>query len=151
MSRQSGEQQEALILASASPRRRDLLAQIGIVPAAIDPAEVARRVELQVRTMLDFTPRYLALAAAGFFAMTAMAEAARRSTGFLRAAPCLLLAATLVDHGPRSATAVARTSSQVVRVDAELFNYLVHEHPTFALQVMRVMAERLRRANVTHH
>lgn len=57
----------------------------------------------------------------------------------------------LVDHGPRSATAVARTSCQVVRVDAERFNYLVHEHPTFALQVMRVMADRLRRANVTHH
>jgi septum formation protein len=40
MSRQSGEQQEGLVLASASPRRRDLLAQIGIVPVAIDPAEI---------------------------------------------------------------------------------------------------------------
>ena len=30
----------ALILASASPRRRDLLSQIGIVPAAIEPAEI---------------------------------------------------------------------------------------------------------------
>ncbi|MBI1243730.1 MAG: septum formation protein Maf [Alphaproteobacteria bacterium] len=29
-----------LVLASASPRRRELLAQIGIVPAAIDPAEI---------------------------------------------------------------------------------------------------------------
>lgn len=29
-----------LILASASPRRRDLLAQIGIVPGDIDPAEI---------------------------------------------------------------------------------------------------------------
>lgn len=29
-----------LILASASPRRRDLLAQIGIAPAAIDPADI---------------------------------------------------------------------------------------------------------------
>jgi septum formation protein len=29
-----------LILASASPRRRDLLAQIGVEPAAIDPAEL---------------------------------------------------------------------------------------------------------------
>src|SRR4029079_9648822 len=38
--RQSGEQDGALVLASASPRRRDLLAQIGIMPAAIDPAEV---------------------------------------------------------------------------------------------------------------
>jgi septum formation protein len=40
MSRQSEEQHGALVLASASPRRRDLLAQIGIVPAAIDPAEI---------------------------------------------------------------------------------------------------------------
>lgn len=29
-----------LVLASASPRRRDLLAQIGIVPDAVDPAEL---------------------------------------------------------------------------------------------------------------
>jgi septum formation protein len=29
-----------LILASSSPRRRELLAQIGIVPAAIDPADI---------------------------------------------------------------------------------------------------------------
>ena len=29
-----------LILASASPRRRDLLAQIGVAPAAIDPADL---------------------------------------------------------------------------------------------------------------
>lgn len=30
----------ALVLASASPRRRDLLQQIGLVPAAIDPADI---------------------------------------------------------------------------------------------------------------
>ena len=29
-----------LVLASASPRRRDLLAQIGVVPDAIDPADI---------------------------------------------------------------------------------------------------------------
>src|SRR6185437_2237220 len=29
-----------LILASSSPRRRELLAQIGIVPAAVDPADI---------------------------------------------------------------------------------------------------------------
>lgn len=31
---------QRLVLASASPRRKDLLAQIGIVPAAIDPAAI---------------------------------------------------------------------------------------------------------------
>jgi CRP-like cAMP-binding protein len=57
----------------------------------------------------------------------------------------------LVDHAPRSATAIARTDASVVQVDADRFGYLVHEHPTFALQVMAVMAERLRRANVSQH
>src|SRR4051812_15534634 len=40
MSRQSGKQGHALVLASASPRRLDLLRQIGIAPAAVDPAEI---------------------------------------------------------------------------------------------------------------
>jgi CRP-like cAMP-binding protein len=53
----------------------------------------------------------------------------------------------LIDAAPRSATATATTPARVVPVDAERFNYLVNEHPTFALQVMTVMAERLRRAN----
>ena len=40
-----------LILASASPRRRDLLGQIGVVPDAIDPADIdetPRKAELPV-------------------------------------------------------------------------------------------------------
>ena len=53
----------------------------------------------------------------------------------------------LVDATPRSATATARTETKVVRVDREQFTFLGHEHPTFALSVMTVMAERLRRAN----
>lgn len=53
----------------------------------------------------------------------------------------------LIDDAPRSATATATTEARVVRVDKEHFTYLVQEHPTFALQVMTVMAERLRRAN----
>ena len=53
----------------------------------------------------------------------------------------------LIDAAPRSATAAARTAVRVVPVDQRQFTYLVQEHPTFALQVMTVMAERLRRAN----
>lgn len=64
---------------------------------ALDSAEVSRRVELQVRTAMGFTPRYLAFAAAALFAMAATAEAARRRSGVLRATPALLLGATLVD------------------------------------------------------
>jgi len=53
----------------------------------------------------------------------------------------------LIDASPRSASARAATPARVVRVDQKHFTYLVHEHPTFALQVMTVMAQRLRRAN----
>jgi signal-transduction protein with cAMP-binding, CBS, and nucleotidyltransferase domain len=35
----------------------------------------------------------------------------------------------------------------LARVDQEHFTFLVHEHPTFALTVMAVLADRLRRAN----
>jgi CRP-like cAMP-binding protein len=55
----------------------------------------------------------------------------------------------LVDSGPRGATAIASGSSatRLARVDKAHFTFLVQEHPTFALQVMAVMSERLRRAN----
>jgi CRP-like cAMP-binding protein len=53
----------------------------------------------------------------------------------------------LVDPAPRSATATARGGARVVLVDRQHFSFLVQQHPTFALQVMAVMAERIRRAN----
>jgi CRP/FNR family transcriptional regulator, cyclic AMP receptor protein len=53
----------------------------------------------------------------------------------------------LIDSASRSATATALTPARVVPVDHEQFTFLVHEHPTFALKVMAIMAERLRRAN----
>lgn len=53
----------------------------------------------------------------------------------------------LVDPAPRSATARANTRTRVAPVDHRQFTFLVQEHPTFALQVMAVMAERLRKAN----
>jgi CRP/FNR family transcriptional regulator, cyclic AMP receptor protein len=53
----------------------------------------------------------------------------------------------LIDPAPRSADARARTDARVVRIDKRRFTFLVHEHPTFALQVMTVMAERLRKTN----
>jgi CRP/FNR family transcriptional regulator, cyclic AMP receptor protein len=53
----------------------------------------------------------------------------------------------LIDPAPRTATAIARTPARVVAVDEKHFTYLVQEHPTFAMQVLRVMAERLRRTN----
>ena len=50
----------------------------------------------------------------------------------------------LVDSSPRSATAVAKTEAVLAVIDRKLFVFLVHESPTFALQVMSAMAERLR-------
>ena len=53
----------------------------------------------------------------------------------------------LVDASPRSATAVAKVESELARVNKREFTFLVQEHPTFALLVMQVLAERLRHAN----
>ena len=53
----------------------------------------------------------------------------------------------LIDSRPRSATAVAATAAKLVTVDRHQFTFLVQEHPTFALEVMKIMAERLRRAD----
>ena len=50
----------------------------------------------------------------------------------------------LVDKSPRSASAVAKTDCKVVPVDERQFTFMIKESPMFALQVMRVMAERLR-------
>jgi CRP-like cAMP-binding protein len=51
----------------------------------------------------------------------------------------------LIDNGPRSADAVAATDCRVVPVDEAWFKFLVQQTPFFSLQIMRVMADRLRR------
>lgn len=53
----------------------------------------------------------------------------------------------LIDTRPRSATAIARTDCKVVPVSKTHFIYLVQQRPNFALEVMRMMADRLRRTN----
>ena len=53
----------------------------------------------------------------------------------------------LIDNEPRSATAIARTRCRLVPIDEKGFKVYVHHTPNFALQVMQVMAERLRRMN----
>ena len=50
----------------------------------------------------------------------------------------------LIDRSPRSLSAVATEPTQVAVINERTFLYLVHETPTFALQVMRALAERLR-------
>jgi CRP/FNR family cyclic AMP-dependent transcriptional regulator len=53
----------------------------------------------------------------------------------------------LVDPAPRSATAVAGPDCTLVLVDAVSFNDLVRKVPGLALEVMKVMARRLRKTN----
>ncbi|MCY3021053.1 MAG: cyclic nucleotide-binding domain-containing protein [Planctomycetota bacterium] len=51
----------------------------------------------------------------------------------------------LLDNEPRSATAVAITDCQLVPINAERFQYLVRQTPYFAIEVLQIMARRLRR------
>ena len=51
----------------------------------------------------------------------------------------------LIDAQPRSATARAKSDCRLAPVDERRFLFLVHEHPLFALHVMRVLTDRLRR------
>jgi CRP/FNR family transcriptional regulator, cyclic AMP receptor protein len=53
----------------------------------------------------------------------------------------------LIDKSPRSATAKAKTLCRVAALDERRFNYMVGQTPYFALEVMSIMANRLRRAN----
>jgi CRP-like cAMP-binding protein len=51
----------------------------------------------------------------------------------------------LIDDSARSAKAIARTDCRLAGIDRERFLVLVEKNPDFALEVMRIMAERLRR------
>jgi CRP-like cAMP-binding protein len=54
---------------------------------------------------------------------------------------------SLIDGEPRSANAVARAETTVIPIDEEQFLFLVGKLPYFALNVMRVLAMRLRDMN----
>lgn len=51
----------------------------------------------------------------------------------------------LIDDEPRSASARARSDCRVFPIDETRFQSLVQETPFFALQVMKVLARRLRK------
>jgi CRP/FNR family cyclic AMP-dependent transcriptional regulator len=53
----------------------------------------------------------------------------------------------LVEEQPRVATAVIKTDASLVRIDRKRFLFLVQQTPYFSLQLMAIMAERLRRMN----
>ncbi len=50
----------------------------------------------------------------------------------------------VIDAGPRSATARARTAARLVPVNQRRFLFLVQQTPFFAIQVMKIMSARQR-------
>jgi CRP-like cAMP-binding protein len=56
----------------------------------------------------------------------------------------------LIDSTARSGTAIAVTDCTLEPIDERRFLYLVQQNPFFALHVMSVMSERLRRKNVNN-
>lgn len=50
----------------------------------------------------------------------------------------------LVSPAPHSASVIAKNDCEFVVVDAKRFQFLVQQTPFFAIQIMRLMAERLR-------
>lgn len=53
----------------------------------------------------------------------------------------------MIDEGARSATVVAKSECQFLPIDRKRFNFLIQQTPHFALHVMRVIADRLRRTD----
>ena len=53
----------------------------------------------------------------------------------------------LIDHSPRSATAIAKTDCTLIKINERQFLFLVQETPFFAIIMMRTMAGRIRRRN----
>jgi len=53
----------------------------------------------------------------------------------------------LIDHAPRSASAVALEDAEIIPIDERLFVILVQDAPYFALDVMRVLTDRIRQMN----
>jgi CRP-like cAMP-binding protein len=53
----------------------------------------------------------------------------------------------LIDQVPRTATATAKSACKLAVIPEKRFLFLVQTAPFFALQIMKVMADRLRKMN----
>jgi CRP-like cAMP-binding protein len=51
----------------------------------------------------------------------------------------------IIEDKPRVASAVVKSDARVVAIDRKRFQFLVQQNPFFALQLMGIMADRLRR------
>ncbi|MBC8172235.1 MAG: cyclic nucleotide-binding domain-containing protein [Anaerolineae bacterium] len=52
---------------------------------------------------------------------------------------------SLIEDAPRSATVIAKTDCAIVPIDRKRFEFLVQQTPHFALTIMQIMSERLRK------
>jgi CRP/FNR family transcriptional regulator, cyclic AMP receptor protein len=53
----------------------------------------------------------------------------------------------LIDQAPRTATATAKSACKLAVIPEKRFCFMVQQTPHFALQIMKVMADRLRKMN----
>ena len=53
----------------------------------------------------------------------------------------------LIDQAPRTGTAIAKTACKLAVIPEKRFLFMVQTAPRFALQIMKVMADRLRKMN----
>lgn len=53
---------------------------------------------------------------------------------------------SLIESSPRMATVRAKTDCKLVPINQKRFLYMIQEAPNFAIKVMRIMCERLRKA-----
>ena len=53
----------------------------------------------------------------------------------------------MIDDQARSATVIAKDDCKLLPIERHRFNFLIQQTPNFALQVMRVMANRLRKTD----
>jgi len=56
----------------------------------------------------------------------------------------------LLDHATRTASAVTLAETELVEIDKPQFYLLVRQNPHFALQLMQLLSERLRRADALY-
>ena len=53
----------------------------------------------------------------------------------------------MIDEAKRSATVIAKTDCKLLPIERKRFNFLIQQTPNFALHIMRVIADRLRRTD----
>ncbi|OIQ91837.1 cAMP-activated global transcriptional regulator CRP [mine drainage metagenome] len=53
----------------------------------------------------------------------------------------------MIDDAKRTATVIAKTDCKLLPIERQRFNFLIQQTPNFALHVMRVIANRLRKTD----